>query len=79
MPHYRIHMINSDFQSFEDDDYPSLERALRAGVLAAASVASEKVAAGDSNSAIEIRIEEGDRIIARRIVAFSISDLAIGE
>lgn len=79
MPHYRIHMINSDFQSFEDDDYPSLEGALRAGVIAAANVASEKVAAGEANSAIEIRIEEGDRIIARRIVSFSIADLAIGE
>lgn len=79
MPHYRIHMINSDFQSFEEADYPSVERALRAGVLAATNVASEKVAAGQANSAIEIRVEEGDRTIARRIVTFSISDLAIGE
>jgi len=79
MPHYRIHMINSDFQSFEETDYPSVERALRAGVLAAANVASEKVAAGEANSAIEIRVEEGDKILARRIITFSISDLAIGE
>lgn len=78
MPHYRIHMINSEFQSFEEGDYPSVDLALRAGVLAAVRVASEEVAAGEVNSAIEIRVEEGDRILARRIISFIISDLAIG-
>lgn len=79
MPHYRIHMINSEFESFGEDDYPSVDRALRAGVLAAANVAGEKISAGEANSAIEIRVEEEGRIIARRVVTFSISDLAIGE
>lgn len=79
MPRYRIHLINSEFQSFQDDDFPSVEHALRTGVLAGANIASEQVSSGKANAAIEIRVEEKDRVVARRIVSFSISDLAIGE
>lgn len=72
-------MINSEFESFEDGDFPSVELAVRSGVLAAAEVASEEVAAGELQSTIEIRVEENDGVIARRILSFSISDLAIDE
>ena len=79
MPRYRIHMINSEFQSSQEDDFPSVEHALRTGVLAAANIASEQVAMGEANAAIEIRVEKDDQVLAPRIVTFSISDLAIGE
>ena len=68
-------MINSDFQSSEDGDY----RLARSGVAKPAFAQPRTSQASKSPRvkpipAIEIRIEEGDRIFARRIVTFSISD-----
>jgi|tagenome__1003787_1003787.scaffolds.fasta_scaffold15890192_1 hypothetical protein len=79
MHHYRIHMINSDFESSEEGAYASLQAAIEAALRSASEVARDLIAKGEANSAIEIRIEENDQVIARRVLAYSISPLAVGE
>lgn len=79
MQHYRIHMINSDFASSEEGAFASLDAALEAGVRSASEVVRDQIAKGETNSAIEIRIEEGEQVLARRVLAYSISPLAVGE
>ena len=79
MPRYRVHMINSDFESSENGDYPSLEAAFKAGIAAASRVATEAIAAGHDNSSVEIRVEQADHIVGRRILTFSVSELLTGE
>ena len=78
MPHFRIHMINSNFESCEEGEYPSLGGAIQAGIAAATKVASEAIEEGEHNSSIEIRVEEGDAVAARRVLTFSVSDLLVG-
>jgi hypothetical protein len=79
MNRYRIHMINSDFESCDEGAFASLEAALDAGVRSAAEVVKDLIAKGEANSAIEIRVEEGDQVIARRVLAYSISALAVSD
>ena len=79
MQRYRVHMINSEFSSAEDGNYASVEAALQSGLRAAVGVVCDQVARGDTNSAIEIRVEEKDQVVARRVIAFSVSDLATEE
>jgi hypothetical protein len=79
MPRFRVHMINSDFSSSEEGDYASVEAAVEAGVRGAAEVASDQIAKGTPAAAIEIRVEQGDEVLARRVIAFSVSDLRTSE
>jgi len=79
MPQYRVHMINSEFESSDEGEYPSPEAAMAAGIGAAVKVAGEAIGRGELTSAVEIRVEQGDGIIQRRILAFSVSELAGGE
>ena len=79
MPQYRVHMINSDFDSCEEGEYPSVEAAFKAGIAAASRVATEAIAAGHESSSVEIRIEQADHIVGRRILTFSVSELLTGE
>lgn len=76
---FRIHMINSHFESCETGEYTSLEAAFKAGISGASRVATEAIAEGHDNSAVEIRIEQDDHIVARRILTFSVSDLLAGK
>ena len=78
MQPFRIHMINSEFQSCDDSEHDSLEAALKAGIAAAAKVATEAIAAGHQNSAVEIRIEQNGEVVERRVLTFSVSDLMVG-
>ena len=75
MPRYRIHMINSEFESFDDCDYESVDAALGAQIRAAAAVAAEAVIKGEANAAIEIQVEEGGRVVGRRVLSISVADL----
>ena len=79
MPQYRVHMINSDFDSCEEGEYSSVEAAFKAGIAAASRVATEAIAAGLESSSVEIRIEQADHIVGRRILTFSVSELLTGE
>lgn len=79
MHHYRIHMINSDFESSEEGAYASLEAAIEAAVRSASEVVRDLIAKGEKNSAIEIRVEHEGKVIARRVLAYSLSALAVAE
>lgn len=79
MPLYRVHMINSEFESSDEGEYTSVNAAMAAGIGAAVKVASEAIARGELTSAVEIRVEQGDEIAQRRVLSFSVSELAIGE
>jgi len=79
MPQFRVHMINSDFESCEESEYPSLEAAFKAGIAAASRVATEAIAEGHDSSSVEIRVEQGDDIVGRRVLTFSVSDLLTGQ
>jgi uncharacterized protein YcnI len=75
MPHYRIRMINADFESCAEAEYSSAEAAAKAAITAATQVAAEAIADGKTTTAIELRIEEGDRVIAHHVVNLSVSKL----
>lgn len=79
MPRFRIHMINSEFQSFEDGEYESVEAALNANVSAAAAVATEAVIGGEANTAIEIHVELNGKVVGRRVLSMSVSNLISDE
>jgi hypothetical protein len=74
MPHFRIHMINSEVESSEGD-YQSLDEARRAAIATAARVASEAIAEGQETASVELRIEDGDKVIARHVVNLSVAPL----
>lgn len=76
MPLFRIRMINSDFESFEERDYRSLEAARQAAVVTAARIACESIAAGEPICAIELEIRDGDDLVARNVVTLSVADLS---
>ena len=79
MPRYRIRMINSEFESFEESDYPSLQAVRQAAISTASRVAAESVADGAPNAAVELQIREGEEMVARHVVTLSVSDLSGAE
>ena len=79
MPRYRIHMINSHFESTEEVDYPSIESARRGAVATAAKIAAESITAGAASAAVEVRIDESGTMLLREVVSISVADLMGGE
>ncbi|MGE5562550.1 MAG: DUF6894 family protein [Bacillota bacterium] len=79
MPRYRIRMTNSEFESVDEADYPSLEAARRAAVATASRVVAEAIASGAPNSSVEVQIDEDGEMVARNVVTLSVSDLSGGE
>ena len=79
MPRYRIHMINSEFESDDEADYPSLELARKSAITTATRVAAEAVIDGESSVAVEVEIHDGDTLVARNVVSLSVSDLSGGD
>lgn len=75
MPGFRIHMINSDFESSAESTYPSLDAAKKSATGSAIKVAAENVVGGEETSAVHVRIEEGDRTVAHYVVNLSVSPL----
>jgi hypothetical protein len=78
MPRYRIHMINSDFESDGEADYPSLEAARKSAIKTATSIAAESVLEGISSVAVEVQIYDGDAVLVRNVVSLGVSDLSGG-
>ena len=70
MPRYRIHMINSDFESDGEADYPSLDAARKSAIKTATGIAAESVLDGVSS--------DGDSILVRNVVSLAVSDLSGG-
>lgn len=79
MPSYHVHLINAEFASSEEREYPSLEAARKIAVASAMRIASESVADGHPSSAVEIRIEENGRTVSHQVVNLSVSQLLVGD
>jgi hypothetical protein len=79
MPRYRIRMINSEFESFEEADYPSLDAARQMAISAATRIAAESLLDGVTTTAIEVEIHEQLAMVARHVVTLSVADLSGGE
>jgi hypothetical protein len=75
MPRFRIEMINAEFQSREEGEYPSLEAATKAAVTSATRVASDSIINGEDTAAVEVRVVEGGKVVAHRVVNLSVSQL----
>jgi len=76
MPLFGIRLINSEFESSDDSDYPSLEEAAKAAIMGATKVVSESITAGGQNAAVEVQIHSGDMMVARKVVTLSVADLS---
>jgi hypothetical protein len=72
-------MINSEFESVEKVDYPSLDSARSAAITTATRVAAESAVEGHYSVAVEVQIHEGERMVARHVVTLSVSELITGE
>ena len=79
MPCYRIRLINSEFESADEVDYPSIETARRSAIIGATQVLSNSVAKGQASVAVEIQIYEDDELTARTIVSLNVADLIDGD
>jgi hypothetical protein len=79
MPKYRIRMINSEFESIDDADYPSLQAARMAAIVTATTVATESIAAGAPTAAVELQIHVENELVMREVVTISVADLSGGE
>jgi hypothetical protein len=75
MPLYRIKMTNSEFESAEEGEYPSVAAATKMAISAATRVVAENIANGEQTSAVEVCVEEGDRVVAHHVVNLSVSQL----
>ena len=76
MPCYRIRLINSEFESADEVDYPSIETARRSAIIGATQVLSNSVAKGQASVAVEIQIYADDELVARTVVSLNVADLA---
>ena len=79
MPCYRIRLINSEFESADEVDYPSIETARHSAIIGATQVLSDSVAKGQASVAVEIQIYEDDELTARTIVSLNVADLIDGD
>lgn len=76
MPRYLIRMINSEFESFEENEYPSLAAVREAAIGTATRIAAESVSDGAASAAVELQIREGEAMVARHVVTLSVSDVS---
>jgi hypothetical protein len=72
-------MINSEFESVDETDYPSVEAARHSAIAAATKVAAESISDGVLSAAVEVQIHQGTTLLARNVVSLSVSDLSGGE
>ena len=77
MPLYHIRLINSEFVSSADADHESIDEALRGGIDSAIDVARDALTKGEASVAVEIRLEEQGIVVARRVLALGVSELAV--
>jgi hypothetical protein len=79
MARYRIRTINSEFESADEGEFDSLEAAKKSAIITASEIVGEAIAEGHPTSAVELQIFEGDQLVARQVVALSVTDLTTGE
>jgi hypothetical protein len=75
MPTYSIHIVNSDFVSTNSFEASSAEAARSEALKGALAIGVEEVSQGKSFFGAEIRIEDGDEVVERMMVAIGASAL----
>jgi hypothetical protein len=79
MPRYRISLTNSEFESSDEANYPSIQAATKAAIAGGSQVVSDSIAKGALASSVEMEIEEEGRVVARKVVTLSVADLSGGK
>jgi len=79
VPRYCIHLTNSEFESSDESDFPSLDSACRSAIMGATKVLSEAIVKGAVSVAVEIEVHEGDQLLARKVVSLNVADLSGGD
>jgi hypothetical protein len=79
MPVFRIHLTNSEFESFDESEYPSLDAARKMAIATATKIASESVLDVETSIAIQVEIHEQSALVARHVVTLSVADLSGAE
>jgi len=75
VPRFRIHLINSEFESFDESDYPSLDAARQMAIKTATRIAADTIVEGITTTAVAVEIHEGEEMLTRQVVTISVSDL----
>jgi hypothetical protein len=76
MPRFRIRMINSEFESCEETEFPSLQDASKRAIASGARVITESIIGGEERSAaVQLQIHQGERLVAHHVVSLSVADL----
>ena len=76
MPFYHVRLINHVFDVRDGGkDYPSLDAAVQASLVAAADVMADLVEKKQLNSVIDARVEDGDHVVARHSVSLTVREL----
>ena len=75
MPTFSIHVVNSDFTSSNSIEAASPKAALSEGLKGTLQIGAEEVCRGSPFFGAEIRIQAGDRIVERMMVAIGASTL----
>jgi len=78
MPRYLIRLINSEFETAEEADYPSVEDARRAAIATATKVVAESGFEEGPSVAVEAQVYDGEKLVARNVITLSLSDLSGG-
>ena len=68
-------MINAEFESCDESDFPSLEAATKNAIASGTRVVADTIIGGQIVSAVELQIHEGEELVAHRIVSLSVADL----
>ena len=68
-------MINSEFESADESDFPTLEAASRNAINAGARVVADAIVGGLEVAAVELQIHDGDRLVAHHVVSLSVAHL----
>jgi len=79
MPLYQIRLINSEFESVEECNYPSLDDARAFAIRAAAAIVADSIVQGEPATAVELQVHCDGSMVARHVVTLSVSHLVIGE
>ena len=68
-------MINAEFESCDESEFPSLEAASRNAINSGARVVADAIAGGDNVAAVELQLHEAEQLVAHHVVSLSVADL----
>lgn len=75
MPTFNIHTVNSTFASEDSINAPSLQHARTKALKGALAIGADEICKGIPFFGAEIRIQDGDKILERMVVAIGTSSL----